>query len=240
MNSFELTLPSGKTAAVTIRRSARARRIRLRVTQAGPELVIPQFVPLESALAFLRAQTAWLEQTLRAMRPAPLPARPQSIALAFTGETLAVVYTSLETVWTGARQDADVVTVSGDVSTDAACISALREWLKRKAKAVLLPFAEQVCAECGFTPSGFGIGLARSTWGTCSSKRKIMLNAGLLFFPPEIVRYVIIHEGCHLTEMNHSLRFWSLVRRFYPYPEHARGVLNGRGNAFPAWVHAKI
>ena len=240
MNSFELTVSNGKTVTVAIRRSARARRIRLRVAPAGPELVIPQFTPLEPALAFLRAQTAWLEQTLRTMRPAPLPARPENVALAFTGETLSIVYTPLDAVWTGARQNADVLTVSGDVSTDAACISALREWLKRKAKAVLLPFSEQVCAECGFSPSGFGIGLARRTWGTCSSKRKIMLNAGLLFFPPEIVRYVIIHEGCHLTEMNHSLRFWSLVRRFYPYPEHARRVLNGRDSAFPDWVHAKM
>ena len=124
MNSFELTVSNGKTVTVAIRRSARARRIRLRVAPAGPELVIPQFAPLEPALAFLRAQTAWLEQTLRTMRPAPLPARPENVALAFTGETLSIVYTPLDTVWTGARQNADVLTVSGDVSTDAACISA--------------------------------------------------------------------------------------------------------------------
>ena len=96
MNSFELTVSNGKTVTVAIRRSARARRIRLRVAPAGPELVIPQFAPLEPALAFLRAQTAWLEQTLRTMRPAPLPARPENVALAFTGETLSIVYTPLD------------------------------------------------------------------------------------------------------------------------------------------------
>ncbi len=55
-----------------------------------------------------------------------------------------------------------------------------------------------------------------SNWGSCSSASNINLSTRLLFTPPEIQDYVILHELAHLIEMNHSPRFWALVETHMP------------------------
>ncbi len=60
-----------------------------------------------------------------------------------------------------------------------------------------------------------------SRWGSCSSKRNLNFNCLLMLCPDEVVDYVIIHELCHLKEMNHSKRFWELVSVYCPeYKAH--------------------
>jgi len=61
----------------------------------------------------------------------------------------------------------------------------------------------------------------RSNWGSCSRGRNINLSTRLLFAPPEVQDYVIIHELAHLLEFNHSKKFWALVAAADPnYKAH--------------------
>lgn len=53
-------------------------------------------------------------------------------------------------------------------------------------------------------------------WGSCSSKKNLNFNYKIVFLPPELADYVIVHEVCHLLEMNHSERFWKQVARTIP------------------------
>lgn len=62
-----------------------------------------------------------------------------------------------------------------------------------------------------------------SRWGSCSSNGTIMLNPALLFVPPEVRDYVIVHELAHLLEQNHSKKYWANVARVWPeYKQHNR------------------
>ena len=71
----------------------------------------------------------------------------------------------------------------------------------------------------------------QSNWGSCSSGRNINLASRLLFAPPKVLDYVIIHELAHLLEMNHSKRFWNIVAKAMPDYKKYDSWLTKEGNA---------
>lgn len=56
----------------------------------------------------------------------------------------------------------------------------------------------------------------KSRWGSCSSDKNLNFNYRLALLPDDLAEYIIVHELCHLGEMNHSQRFWQLVARAIP------------------------
>ena len=56
----------------------------------------------------------------------------------------------------------------------------------------------------------------KARWGSCDAEGRVKLNWRLAMLPPELRDYVIIHELCHLRELNHSAVFWRLVEKYCP------------------------
>lgn len=69
----------------------------------------------------------------------------------------------------------------------------------------------------------------KSRWGSCSSKRNLNFNWRLIKAPDSVLDYVVVHELCHLKEMNHSKRFWSHVKAVMPEYETSRKWLKLNG-----------
>ena len=67
------------------------------------------------------------------------------------------------------------------------------------------------------TPNGVGVRKYRGRWGCCDSKNNLVFNYILFMLPPELQRYVIIHELCHILCHNHSPAFWKLVSDYEPH-----------------------
>ena len=56
----------------------------------------------------------------------------------------------------------------------------------------------------------------KTRWGSCSSEKNLNFNWKLILAPPEVLDYVVVHELCHLKEMNHSKAFWDEVEKVMP------------------------
>jgi predicted metal-dependent hydrolase len=89
-------------------------------------------------------------------------------------------------------------------------------WLKHLAKKYITARTEQLRKGYGFYINKIIIRGQRTRWGSCSGKANLSFNYKLMKYREEVIDYVIIHELCHLKEMNHSKRFWALVEGFCP------------------------
>lgn len=104
------------------------------------------------------------------------------------------------------------------------------EFLYEKARIELPSTFREISKELPFKWSRLFIRSQRTKWGTCSSKGNISLNWRLIMCPPNIVRYLVIHELCHTVHMNHSKAYWQLVRSHYPQVDGANKWLKTEGN----------
>lgn len=69
----------------------------------------------------------------------------------------------------------------------------------------------------------------RTRWGSCSSRGNLNFNYRIIFLPEAMADYIVVHELCHLKEMNHSPKFWALVAREIPDYKKIRKDLQQRG-----------
>ena len=70
----------------------------------------------------------------------------------------------------------------------------------------------------------------RTRWGSCSGKANLNFNRLLILAPPEVLDYVVVHELCHLRQMNHSPEFWKLVQSVLPEYGSSKQWLKENGN----------
>jgi len=71
----------------------------------------------------------------------------------------------------------------------------------------------------------------KTRWGSCSSKGNLNFNCLLMLTPPEVIDSVVVHELCHLREMNHSPKFYAEVLKVYPDYHKWNGWLKEHGAA---------
>ncbi|MBN1546886.1 MAG: M48 family metallopeptidase [Syntrophaceae bacterium] len=105
----------------------------------------------------------------------------------------------------------------------------LAQWYASQAGAMLPGRVAHYSRIVGVIPSSIRVSSARCRFGSCSAAKRISLSWRLMMAPLTVIDAVIIHELCHLIEMNHSNRFWALVGSFCPGYDHAKSWLKQNG-----------
>lgn len=242
-----MSAPAGQLAlfngqdAVVVRRSARARRLALRVFPHGVvEVVAPLRAGERSIAHFLHSNAAWIEKVrvgFRAVHGDAGLAPPAEIRLAALDERWQVEYlpgSSRLDVQAG-RGGGRLTLVGPDDARRHR--QRLRAWLMARARDELLPWLATVSEEAGLPFAGATVRRQRSRWGSCSARRTISLNCALLFIEPALVRHLFVHELAHTRHLNHSPRFWRLVAALDPDYEALDRRLRESWRHVPAWLN---
>ena len=195
---------------VDLRRSARARRLSLRISRLDGKvtLTIPPRAPEREALAFLKEREGWLRGHLSDVVPA-VPVT-EAGAVLFEGRSLRIVPAA------GRR-----IAVAGDslLVPAGAGPARVKAFLKTRARDALAAASDRHAARIGRSYSRLTLRDTRSRWGSCTSDGALMYSWRLIMAPPAVLDYVAAHEVAHLVQMNHSPAFWEVVAGLVP--DHA-------------------
>lgn len=97
--------------------------------------------------------------------------------------------------------------------------------LKERTRALVLPLVEAFASQMGVKYEKVNITSAKKVFGSCTSKKHLNFSFRLALYPREAIEYVVVHELCHLKEMNHSAKFWGEVEKVMPDYRKRRNLL---------------
>jgi predicted metal-dependent hydrolase len=193
----------------SIRRSARARRVRVSVEPAGDVVVtLPRRAPERTAAEAVAELRVWIERRRRTLARARAEVAREPGTVPWLGEPLRLV--PQERRSRVHRRGGELLVPAGDAGP------ALERWYRRAARAELAGRLDAAVARAGTAYSGLTIRGQRTRWASCSAKGHMSFNWRLLLAPAPVVDYVVEHEVAHLEVMDHSPRFWALLESRVP------------------------
>lgn len=215
----EHILPGTPPIALTLRRSARARRISLRVSALDGRvtLTLPKGLAEREALDFARSKQGWLQGHL-AERVPEVPVGPGA-EIPVEGRLL-----RLE-VGSGRR----VQISGGALIVPGGAAARVQAWLKTLARDRLVAASDRYATALGRPYERITLRDTRSRWGSCSSTAGLSYSWRLIMAPPVVLDYVAAHEVAHLEQMNHSPAFWAIVAALMPDYQTHRKWLRSHG-----------
>jgi predicted metal-dependent hydrolase len=107
--------------------------------------------------------------------------------------------------------------------------SLLEDWYKQRAKEKITPKVEYYANQLGVEYKAILISDLKFRWGSCTLKNNLNFNWRLIKVPHFVINYVVVHELAHLLELNHSERFWNIVRVQLPNYLEAKVWLRENG-----------
>lgn len=213
---------------ITLRRSAKATHVRLRV---APDGRLRASLPLYAPLFLVKRLIKSSRPQLRAMLSEQAPAVHYTPGMQIGKSHTLVVRPSTRATPRFSRHGQQIVAeLPADASLDDPDIQReLRDTiiiaLRVEAKSYLPKRLAYLANQHGYSYKTVRFSHAGSRWGSCSSTGTISLNIALMKLPFELIDYVLIHELSHTREMNHSTDFWELVEMGDPAYKQHRALL---------------
>ena len=200
-----------------IRRSQRARRVRVMVDSAGEvEVVLPRRAAEREAAAAIRELGPWIERRMEEVARARDAVAARGSFVPYVGQLLRLVGEPGRT--RVHRRGSELLVPIGEQRAPA-----LERWYRRAARAEIEPRLDRACALAGSSYSALTIRGQRTRWASCSPTGAMSFNWRLLLAPEPVLEYVVWHEVCHLEVMDHSPRFWELLSKRCPdYRDRSR------------------
>lgn len=203
---------------VAIKKSKKAKRIILKINQAGePIITIPYYVPYSAGKLFASQQVEWLKKHTSKVEPVVL----KNNGLVGRHHKFKFTIHDSDTVISRVNQDTIMVKYPPEISwyddkVQKEAIKAATRALKRQAEAFLPSRLHVLAKQHGYKYKSVSVKAMRSRWGSCSSLGTINLSIWLMQVPDELIDYVLCHELTHLNHQHHQPAFWSELAEILP------------------------
>jgi predicted metal-dependent hydrolase len=213
-------------APVHFRRSQRALRLRLLIDPEGKvTLVAPWFSSDSKIRIFLDKHETWIKhhvsriEAKKVVRPV-LRYRSGDTVYYF-GEALTLEFRPSYHKRPFLRLEGNKMIISLHRSIGlnegvATAKKTVRDFYRKKAEEAIRDRLDHFNQHYGFTFRRVAFKDLKSRWGSCSRAGNLNFNWRLVMAPIEVIDSVVVHELCHLKEMNHSHQFWALVEQTIP------------------------
>ncbi len=205
---------------IDVRRSVRARRLSLRVSNLDGRvtLTMPAGMNLRAAREFAEEKAKWIASAVARL---PCPTLVDvGVEIPVEGEMRMIV--------AGAEATAKLADGAIKVPADSAAPAA-KALLQELAHERLTSAAQRYSRAIGRDFRRLTLKDTRSRWGSCSEKGNLMFSWRLILAPPSVLDYVAAHEVTHLRHMDHSRAFWNMVRAVCPEYQTSRNWLRREG-----------
>ena len=213
---------------VRVKKSLRARHISIRI-KAGDlvDLVVPRSANIHKAHQFLLEKELWIKNKLGRIKASPVDTSfpPKEILI------LGIEYELMigdKDILVPIKLEDNKLLVSSSIH-ESKITQIIVPFLKKIFKSELEKYALLKAEELKVEFKNISIRDTSSRWGSCSSQGNLSFSWRLVLAPRYVMDYVIVHELCHLIEMNHSHRFWKLVDTAFPNHLEARSWLKING-----------
>ncbi len=235
---LELPTTSGEMIRVLRRSHPQARRLRLTVTSGGARVTCPKGTHPAQVFAFLRKHGEWLERKLDELHlgsqpPALEPGMTTVIPL--RGETTRLCWNAGPFPHIELLGDRLQLTLpSPHRRALESARGLLHSYLEAQMRKDVSRWLALYCPRLGIAPTVIRVRPLKSLWGSLDTRDRVTLDLALALAPPAALKYVLVHELCHLRVRNHSPRFWKLVASFLPHWQEQRDWLRVNGQALKA------
>ena len=217
-----MRLDSAPDISINVRRSARAGRLSLRVSNLDGRvtLTVPAGMSLRTARDFAEKKAGWITSVVE-RQPCSMLVEV-GVEIPVEGEMRMVVV--------GAEATARLA--DGAIEAPAGFAApAVMALLKELARERLAAAAQRYSSAVGRDFRRLTLKDTRSRWGSCSAEGNLMFSWRLILAPPSVLDYVAAHEVAHLRHMDHSHAFWNVVRNVCPDYQAPRNWLRREGAA---------
>jgi predicted metal-dependent hydrolase len=217
-----VSLPGGP-ALVEWRRSARARRVSLRIDPRGGAVVVtlPPRAARTAGVALLMNHADWVSARLAAL-PGPIPFADGAV-VPLHGEDHRIRHAPGVR---GVRVADGAILVGGEAAFLARRVG---DFLRAEARRGFAELVRQKATVARLAPQRVTVKDTRSRWGSCAANRNLAFSWRLVMAPPHVQDYVAAHEVSHLRHMHHGPRFWALVSELTPHTDAAVTWLRRNG-----------
>ncbi len=170
---------------------------------------IPKYVAFKNGLEFANENVKWLYEEINKILPLVLIRHNASLLI--MGKRMKIIFEEGNFNRVYIKNNKIII-----VSHKDSHKKIFKKWIVHQILNQSKNYVDIISKSLNLNIKDLKISNSFSYWGSCNSAGIIHLNWRLIFAPTKILKYIIVHELCHLKEFNHTKNFWMLVKRFCP------------------------